>query len=54
MNSVGLSSLIRAYNIAKEHQKKVVIIGGSKQVKDLFFITKLNKVFNFADKILQH
>lgn len=48
MNSMGLSLLIRIFNVCNQKKGKVVLVNPSEQVDKLLSITKLDKVFTFA------
>ncbi|WP_100065402.1 STAS domain-containing protein [Miniphocaeibacter massiliensis] len=49
IDSTGLGSLISIYNKVKEENNKITIINMKSNVKKIFEITELDKVFNIME-----
>ncbi len=49
IDSTGLGAIISVYKKVKEKGKNLTVVNAKKNIKKLFFITELDKIFNMED-----
>ncbi|MGF0040243.1 STAS domain-containing protein [Peptoniphilaceae bacterium SGI.131] len=49
IDSTGLGAIIAVYKKVKEKGKNLTVVNAKKNIKKLFFITELDKIFNMED-----
>lgn len=49
IDSTGLGAIIAVYKKVKEKGRNLTIVRAKKNIKKLFFITELDKIFNMED-----
>lgn len=51
LNSAGLQTIIKIFHLLKENNLNFLISGASSEVRNIFELTKLDKIMNFEENL---